>query len=361
MEHGERFATLDAIRKIQFDILDRLRHPNVIREEIERLLENITILAEAASLATSAALTDELVSHGELMSTLLFVEILRERDVQAHWFDVRKVMRTSDRFGRAEPDVAALAELAAQQLLPRLNETLVITQGFIGSESKGRTTTLGRGGSDYTAALLAEALHAARVDIWTDVPGIYTPTRAWCPSRSELMKSTLKKRRRWQPSAQKYCIQPPYSRPCAAISRSSLDPVKIRKRAVRWCAIKPKPAAVPRAGAAPQSNAIDAAQPEYAALTRFPAEVFGILARHNISVDLITTSEVSVALTLDTTGSTSTGDTLLTQSLLMELSALCRVEVEEGLALVALIGNNLSKACGVGKEVFGVWNRSTFA
>jgi len=75
----------------------------------------------------------------------------------------------------------------------------------------------------------------------------------------------------------------------------------------------------------------------------FLAEVFGILARHNISVDLITTSEVSVALTLDTTGSTSTGDTLLTQSLLMELSALCRVEVEEGLALVALIGNDLSK------------------
>ncbi len=61
------------------------------------------------------------------MSTLLFVEILRERDVQAQWFDVRKVMRTNDRFGRAEPDVAALAELAALQLLPRLNEGLVIT------------------------------------------------------------------------------------------------------------------------------------------------------------------------------------------------------------------------------------------
>lgn len=174
LEPGERFEKLDAIRNIQFAILERLRYPNVIREEIERLLENITVLAEAAALATSPALTDELVSHGELMSTLLFVEILRERDVQAQWFDVRKVMRTNDRFGRAEPDVAALAELAALQLLPRLNEGLVITQGFIGSENKGRTTTLGRGGSDYTAALLAEALHASRVDIWTDVPGIYT-------------------------------------------------------------------------------------------------------------------------------------------------------------------------------------------
>jgi len=63
---------------------------------------------------------------------------------------------------------------------------------------------------------------------------------------------------------------------------------------------------------------------------------------------------VSVALTLDTTGSTSTGDSLLTQALLTELSSLCRVEVEEDLALVAIIGNQLSKACGVGKEVFGV-------
>ena len=134
LEPGERFEKLDAIRNIQFAILERLRYPNVIREEIERLLENITVLAEAAALATSPALTDELVSHGELMSTLLFVEILRERDVQAQWFDVRKVMRTNDRFGRAEPDVAALAELAALQLLPRLNEGLVITQGFIGSE-----------------------------------------------------------------------------------------------------------------------------------------------------------------------------------------------------------------------------------
>lgn len=118
LEPGERFEKLDTIRNIQFAILERLRYPNVIREEIERLLENITVLAEAAALATSPALTDELVSHGELMSTLLFVEILRERDVQAQWFDVRKVMRTNDRFGRAEPDVAALAELAALQTAP---------------------------------------------------------------------------------------------------------------------------------------------------------------------------------------------------------------------------------------------------
>ncbi|MFY3758217.1 lysine-sensitive aspartokinase 3, partial [Escherichia coli] len=97
---------------IQYAILDRLDNPSVVREEIDRMLENIAMLSEAAALATSTALTDELVSHGELMSTLLFVEILRQRQAQAEWFDVRKVMHTDDHFGRATPDGAVLKELA---------------------------------------------------------------------------------------------------------------------------------------------------------------------------------------------------------------------------------------------------------
>ncbi len=97
-----------------------------------------------------------------------------------------KVLRTNDRFGRAEPDIAAVAELTQQQLAPRLAEGLVVTQGFIGSEAKGRTTTLGRGGSDYTAALLGEALNATRVDIWTDVPGIYTTDPRVAPAAKRI-------------------------------------------------------------------------------------------------------------------------------------------------------------------------------
>lgn len=224
----------------QFAILERLRYPNVIREEIERLLENITVLAEAAALATSPALTDELVSHGELMSTLLFVEILRERDVQAQWFDVRKVMRTNDRFGRAEPDIAALAELAALQLLPRLNEGLVITRGFIGSENKGRTTTLGRGGSDYTAALLAEALHASRVDIWTDVPGIYTTDPRVVSAAKRIDEIAFAEAAEMATLVQKYCIRQRCYPQYAAISRSLSAPAKTHAQVVRWCAIKLK-------------------------------------------------------------------------------------------------------------------------
>ncbi|AMZ75766.1 TPA: lysine-sensitive aspartokinase 3 [Enterobacter kobei] len=355
LEATERFVKLDALRKIQFDILERLQNPNVIREEVERLLENITTLAEAASLATSTALTDELVSHGELMSTLLFVEIMRERNVQAQWFDVRKVMRTSDRFGRAEPDVEMLAELTNQQLAPRLAEGMVVTQGFIGSEAKGRTTTLGRGGSDYTAALLGEALHATRVDIWTDVPGIYTTDPRVVSAAKRIDVIAFEEAAEMATFGAKVLhpatLLPAVRSDIPVFVGSSKDP----KAGGTLVCKKTENPPLFRALALRRRQTLVTLHSHNMLHSRgFLAEVFGILARHNISVDLITTSEVSIALTLDTTGSTSTGDTLLTQSLLIELSELCRVEVEENLALVAIIGNKLSRACGVGKEVFGV-------
>ena len=355
LEATERFVKLDALRKIQFDILERLQNPNVIREEVERLLENITTLAEAASLATSTALTDELVSHGELMSTLLFVEIMRERNVQAQWFDVRKVMRTSDRFGRAEPDVEMLAELTNQQLAPRLAEGMVVTQGFIGSEAKGRTTTLGRGGSDYTAALLGEALHATRVDIWTDVPGIYTTDPRVVSAAKRIDVIAFEEAAEMATFGAKVLhpatLLPAVRSDIPVFVGSSKDP----KAGGTLVCKKTENPPLFRALALRRRQTLVTLHSHNMLHSRgFLAEVFGILARHNISVDLITTSEVSIALTLDTTGSTSTGDTLLTQSLLIELSELCRMEVEENLALVAIIGNKLSRACGVGKEVFGV-------
>ncbi|MEB6379446.1 lysine-sensitive aspartokinase 3 [Leclercia adecarboxylata] len=355
LEASERQAKLEALHKIQFDILSRLRDPSVISEEIERLLENIITLAEAASLATSTALTDELVSHGELMSTLLFVEVLRERNVQAQWFDVRKVLRTSDRFGRAEPEIATIAELTAQQLAPRLAEGIVITQGFIGSEAKGRTTTLGRGGSDYTAALLGEALSASRVDIWTDVPGIYTTDPRVVPAAKRIDVIAFEEAAEMATFGAKVLhpatLLPAVRSDIPVFVGSSKDP---KAGGTMVCNTTENPPLFRAIALRRKQTLLTLHSLSMLHSRGFLADVFSILARHSISVDLVTTSEVNIALTLDTTGSTSTGDTLLTQSLLMELSELCRVEVEEDLALVAIIGNELSRACGVGKEVFGV-------
>ncbi|MGJ8709335.1 lysine-sensitive aspartokinase 3 [Pantoea agglomerans] len=351
----QRAVLLDDIRRIQYAIVDRLQRPEVIRDEVDRMIDNISMLSEAASLATSNALTDELVSHGELMSSLLFVEILRERQVNAEWFDVRKVMRTDDHFGRAVPDVQVLAEQATAQLQPRIEQALVITQGFIGSESEGRTTTLGRGGSDYTAALLGEALNAARVDIWTDVPGIYTTDPRVVPTAKRIDEITFEEAAEMATFGAKVLhpatLLPAVRRGIPVFVGSSKDPAA---GGTRVCNETRNPPLFRALALRRKQTLLTLHSLNMLHTFGFLAELFNILARHNVSVDLITTSEVSVALTLDTTGSTSTSASLLTQALLTELSSLCRVEVEEDLALVAIIGNQLSKACGVGKEVFGV-------
>lgn len=355
LQDAERYIKLDAVRAIQYAILDRLSDPHTIREEIDRLLDNLTTLAEAAALAPSPALTDELVSHGELMSSLLFVEVLRDRGAEAQWFDARKIMRTSNRFGRAEPDINALAELAQQQLAPRLAQSLIITQGFIGSDVNGRTTTLGRGGSDYTAALLGEALSACRVDIWTDVPGIYTTDPRIVPAAKRIDRIAFEEAAEMATFGAKVLhpatLLPAVRSDIPVFVGSSKD---ARAGGTLVCKKTEHPPLFRALALRRKQTLLTLHSLNMLHSRGFLAEVFSILARNNISVDLITTSEVNVALTLDTTGSTSTGDTLLTSALLTELSSLCRVEVEEDLALIALIGNSLCAASGVGKEVFGV-------
>lgn len=354
-DQEQRAYQLDEIRRIQYAIVDQLARPEVIRDEVDRVLENITMLSEAAALANSTAMTDELVSHGELLSTLLFVEILRQRQVQSEWFDVRKVLRTDDHFGRAEPDLALVAELTQSQLAPRLAEALIVTQGFIGSEAKGRTTTLGRGGSDYTAALLGEALHASRIDIWTDVPGIYTTDPRVVPTAKRIDEITFGEAAEMATFGAKVLhpatLMPAVRSDIPVFVGSSKDPAA---GGTRVCNETQNPPLFRALALRRKQTLLTLHSLNMLHSRGFLVEVFTTLARHNISVDLITTSEVSVALTLDTTGSTSTGGSLLTQALLTELSSVCRVEVEENLALIAIIGNKLSQACGVGKEVFGV-------
>lgn len=354
-DQSQRNSYLEKIRQIQYAILDNLPNSVTVRAEIDQMLENIAILSEAASLANSHALSDELVSHGELMSTLLFVELLHSRGIDAEWFDVRNIMQTNDRFGRAEPDTIAVAELCRHHLQPKLKNRLIVTQGFIGREAKGRTTTLGRGGSDYTAALIAEALMASRVDVWTDVPGIYTTDPRVVPAAKRIDEISFEE-----------------AAEMATFGAKILHPATLLPAVRSDIPVFVGSSKNPQAGGTLVCNKTNQL-PLFRALALrrnqtlvtlhslnmlhargFLAEVFNVLARHNISVDLITTSEVSVALTLDTTGSNTCGASLLTPELLTELSAMCRVEVEEDLALVVLIGNRLSQARGVGKMVFGV-------
>ena len=174
LDEAGRDEQLAKLAGIQQAILVDLGNPIDVSALIHGQLDEIRLMAQQAHQHTDAELADRLIACGELMSTRLFTELLRQRGVKAHWQDVRQLMRTDSRFGKATVDLATTRTLCQQTLGPQLGDSLIITQGFIGADGDGRTTTLGRGGSDYSAALLAEALDAGSIEIWTDVPGIYT-------------------------------------------------------------------------------------------------------------------------------------------------------------------------------------------
>src|SRR5918998_273130 len=116
---------------------------------------------------------DRIVATGEKAMSILLAAMLRSRGVPAVHVWADRVIATDNRYGNARPDRALTRELAAQEVRPHLDagQTVVFT-GFIGNAPDGSTTTLGRGGSDYSATLLGAALDADDVQIWTDVPGV---------------------------------------------------------------------------------------------------------------------------------------------------------------------------------------------
>ncbi|AWX13385.1 lysine-sensitive aspartokinase 3 [Mergibacter septicus] len=353
-ESVERSQKLQQIRDIQYAILSQLKQAEVVQQEIDRLLENIESLAEAAALATSPALTDELISHGEMMSTLIFVEVLRELNCTATWLDVRNVISTNNHYGKATPDDQLTQKNCDRVLKPLVERgELVITQGFIGRDLTGKTTTLGRGGSDYSAALLAEVLNAKDVLIWTDVAGIYTtdPRVASAAQRIDTMS--------FNEAAEMATFGAKVLHPATLLPavRSNI-PVyvgssKAPEQGGTWVTQKPDVLPTFRAIALRRNQTLlTLSSLSMLHAQGFLANVFNILAKHKISVDTITTSEVSVALTLDKTGSASSGADLLSNELLAELSELCNVKVDTDLALVALIGNNLHLAAGIAKRLF---------
>ncbi|WP_373768107.1 lysine-sensitive aspartokinase 3 [Glaesserella sp.] len=349
-----RTEILSAVRTIQYNIIEKLQHPEAVSTEIDQLLNHVEALAESASLATSTALTDELICHGEMMSTKIFTQLLQERDFPAVWVDVRDVVATNSHYGKAAPNDEKTQQQADAVLKPLIVAgKVVITQGFIGRDDEGKTTTLGRGGSDYSAALLAEVLQANDVLIWTDVPGIYTtdPRVVSAAQRIDTMS--------FNEAAEMATFGAKVLHPATLLPavRSNI-PVyvgssKAPEQGGTWVTRDPQPRPTFRALALRRNQTLlTLSSLSMLHAQGFLAKVFAILAQHKISVDVITTSEVSIALTLDKTGSASSGTDMLSEALLTELREHCHVQVENDLALVAIIGNNLHTQSGIAKQLF---------
>jgi bifunctional aspartokinase / homoserine dehydrogenase 1 len=138
-----------------------------IFNELEDILKGITYLKELSSRTM-----DLLLSFGEQLSTIIITETLKNRNVNAEYIDARNIIKTNSHFGFAEVDFP-LSSQKIKSLITQSDKIYCVT-GFIASDSKGITTTLGRGGSDYTASILGSILDAKLIEIWTDVNGMMT-------------------------------------------------------------------------------------------------------------------------------------------------------------------------------------------
>lgn len=353
---AERYACYQGIERITLAVLNRLANPQQVATEIEVILSALRELIENGAVY-SGAHKDEIQSFGERLSSVLFAQVLRERSQSALCFDARRVMRTDSRFGKGEPQIDQISELCALHLQPLLADNVVVTQGFIGADEAGQTTTLGRGGSDYSAALFGEALSASVVQIWTDVVGIFTTDPRLTEQARCIKEISFDEAAEMATFGAKVLhpatLIPAMRRNIGVFVGSSREP----QAGGTWIAKDVKERPPYRAIALRKAQTlITVKSPAMLHAAGFLTRVFDILSRHQISVDLVTTSEISVALTLDEGGMTSAFNVSV-EPALTELRSFCEVSVEQGLSLVAVIGNHLHSSKGITGDLFNTLER----
>ena len=291
---------------------------------------------------------DTLLSFGELMSSPIFTEVVKLNKVEAKLLDARGVITTDDHFGNAEPKIESISERASGIDLSRVS----ITQGFIGSNNKGETTTLGRGGSDYSAALFAESVKADVLEIWTDVSGVYTTDPRIVSDARPIHELTFDEAAELSTFGGKVLhpatLKPAIRSDIKVFVGSSIDPGSKGTWIVTKSENKP---AIRAISLRKNQTLVTVRSLDMLHRHGFLAHLFKVLADHKVSVDLVTTSEVSVSLTLDTNHSAAS-KVDLSPEIIEELESFSQVEIEKGLSLIALIGNQLEVTAGVSGSIF---------
>jgi len=342
---------VEKIKTIELAIVGKLKKPEQISDKLNVLLTELTELAKHEEINFRDDLKDALVSMGERMSSLLFSAVLREFDVPATNFDVRKVLRTDSLFTQAAPDLSVIRQLSQSLLQPELDSSVIVTQGFVGADEQGRTTTLGRGGSDFTAALLAEALDAQTCEIWTDVIGVYTTDPRITDKARPLPELSFEEAAEMATFGAKVLhpatMEPALRQDIKVFVGSSREPEKGGTWIVRDCEHEPAYRAITRRK---DQVMVTVKTPQMMYAQGFLQRVFTIIAKHNLSVDLVTTSEISVSFTLD--NPPNSVSERVNKETLSELTTICDVTIEQGYDVVTVVGNNMHSSAGVSSKIF---------
>ncbi len=346
--------TLKVISNIDqkhYSILEEMKATSSIFEEVKSLLGEVRTLTQGMNLLKecSPRAYDSLLSLGERLSSTIFAQVCKDHITakEVKFFDIRNVMKTSDDFGKAIPNISLISKLSDKHLIDcKYGNVVYITQGFIGSTEDSMTTVLGRGGSDYSAALIAEGIKADILQIWTDVAGIATTDPRLVPEAQLLDEITYSEAAELATFGAKILhpttLTPALRANVQVFVGSSYEPEKNGT----WIKTKTESSPLIRAMAKRDDQIImTLSTPKMLHSHGFLFEIFKVFNEHKISIDSITTSEISVAVTLDDSN-------LLNKKLIDQLSAMCDVKIEENLTLISLIGNEINHTPKLAHRIF---------
>ena len=332
-------------------IADRLeqRHSELLPSTAEHFVRLRELLKALGAIGEFSLRTQDLIAaYGEVVSSLIFTDRVKRLGYDAVHVDARQCMITDDRFGKASPlkdlTTARLEEIAR----PSLNSgRVVVMGGYIGATKLGMTTTLGRGGSDYSAAIAGAALNAEEIQIWTDVDGLMTAdprivAEAWKVkeiSFDEASELAYFGARVLHPLT----LLPAVEQNIPVYILNSRKPkgtgTRITRQA-RPCRNLIKSIACKRG-----ITIVTISSSRMLMAYGFLKALFEVFDRHHTSVDMVATSEVSVSLTLDNVS--------WLDAIVEDLKSLGDVEVATNMALICLVGNNLKYTPGVARRAFG--------
>jgi aspartate kinase len=310
-------------------------------EEIDTILRGIALLGEITPRAK-----DKVVSIGEKLSSVLFTYTMMMRGLPGDHVHSEEVIWTDDKFGGATPDMELTSQHAKRVLVPLLERNRIpVMGGFIGRTEAGATTTLGRNGSDYSAAVVGAAIRAHEVQIWTDVDGLLTCDPRLVPGARVIDLLSFEEAAELAQFG-------------AKLHPRTLEPAREANIPVRVLNTH-NPASqgtlITRAGAAASMGPRSIARKRGVTMVHvtsnkmlgthgFLARFFDVFAQLGISVDLIATSEVSVTVTVD--------DKLDVDELKRRLEELAEsVELIDNQSIIAIVGKNLMTDSRVGARV----------
>ena len=354
------------------DAQDRQAELAAVRAKHQALFDDLGMAADAAFEAAWSVLEQQtsdgtgldgpahraaILANGERLSTVIGARVMREAGLAVHLQDVTTLLKADG--GEDDSPVAASCsaffDAGVEQRLAGQG-ALHLTQGFLCGGADGHTWLLGRGGSDTSAALLASRVQAERLEIWTDVPGMFSADPRVVPHARLLRRLSYSEAQELASMGAKV-LHPPSVRTC----REARIPLHIRdttRPEIPGTRIGPRQAeSEARVKGIVTRKNVTLVMMENPAMWRqvgFLAEAFECFRRHGLSVDLVATSESSVTVSLDP-ARPGTDDTVILQGLVDDLSPLCSVEVRYGCVSISLVGNSIRTFLGQLSEALDVF------